>query len=87
MYTHVPVYTYIYIINVNKYVTFAQEMKITFVQHIEHVSGRAGQGVAEGIRSWQLCRRQHIGAGVTPMQFVYPTIYVRVCARMFVRVR
>ena len=42
MYTHVYVYTYIYIINVNKYVAFSQEMKITFVQHIEHVSGRAG---------------------------------------------
>ena len=58
-------------------------MKNTFYpQQTEHVSGRAGQGVAEGVDKWQPCRRQHIAAGVTPMKFVFLSIYMRVCAHM-----
>jgi len=55
-------------------------MKNTFYpQQTEHVSGRAGQGVAEGVERWQPCRRQHIAAGVTPMKFC---ISKYLCARM-----
>ena len=59
-------------------------MKNTFYsQQTEHVSGRAGHGVAEGVDKWQPCRRQHIAAGVTPMKFIYE-IYVSkyLCARL-----
>jgi len=97
VYIHIYVYIYVYIctyiyiymymfkhtyfININKYVAFAQGMKITFVQHTEFVRG-AGQGIAQGVRSWQFCRRQRIGAGVTPIIFVFLSIYMRVCAHM-----
>ena len=83
MYIHIRIYLYMRISSTQTNIAFAQEMKNTFYsQQTEVVSGRAGQGVAEGVQRWQPCRRQHIAAGVTPMTFVFPSIYVSVCAYM-----
>ena len=46
------------------------------------VSGRAGQGVAEGVRRWQLCHRQRFAPGITHMKFISMCVCVRVCTRV-----